>query len=301
MYHNVPLNNDRWLYDPWAAIISQGWGFCGHAAASYVRIARAAGYEARVWGLTGHVVPEILVDGSWEMYDPDLAVYYLTTDGAVAGVDDLVVDPGLITMPHDPVLGPEDHPLPYSQMIAEFYGSPADNYIGDQVFEARFAAAYQPFILPAGATFTYPGRWTRTVIGVDGDTPYEVPYYLQAKMTLSSGWNGEVVLPWMLWEIRGEGRVRIFGVDYTIGSEELQAVIQKPTKQIATLEVLQGSANIELIFFINAMRYAFGDVNSVQITTQDAWAVQMEKTVVEPDAQVSANGVSEFAKPVEPR
>ncbi len=61
-YHDVPINAQRWWYDYWPTLNSLGFGFCGHLAAVYVEVARAAGYDARIWGLYGHVVPEIFAD-----------------------------------------------------------------------------------------------------------------------------------------------------------------------------------------------------------------------------------------------
>jgi hypothetical protein len=162
-YHNVPLNADRWLNDPWAVVNSLGWGLCNHVSAAYVRIARAAGYEARIWGLTGHVVPEIKVDNDWQMFDPDLAVYYFDRNQKLAGVTQLTEDPGLIAAPVNAVFAASDYNWPYSSAVAEIYGSTDDNYIADDVFIPESPARYQPLVLPPGARFTYPGRWTPTV------------------------------------------------------------------------------------------------------------------------------------------
>src|SRR5690606_26197140 len=93
---------------------------------AYVRIARAAGREARVWGLGGHVIPEVRVNGKWVVYDPDLGVYYRKPDGSIAGVDDLAAGPTLITSPVDP-LYPIVDPEPYGQYIGMVYGSSEDN------------------------------------------------------------------------------------------------------------------------------------------------------------------------------
>ncbi len=67
VYHNLPVSPDKQLNNPWNIISSSGWGICSNVAAVYVELARKAGYEARVWGLTGHVVPEILIDGEWQV------------------------------------------------------------------------------------------------------------------------------------------------------------------------------------------------------------------------------------------
>jgi hypothetical protein len=296
-YHNVPLTTDPWLHDPWATINSQGWGFCSHVSASFVRIARAAGYDARIWGLTGHVVPEIKIADRWQMYDPDLAVFYYDRESRVAGVEQLASDPALITAPLNAVFAASDYAFPYSSDVAALYGSGYNNFTGDQSFIAQTSARYQLVVLPPGATFTYPGRWTSTVTGVDGTTPYDVPYYLQGSMALPAGSAGNVVMPWMIWEIRGIGRVRVLGTEYDIGSSELAIQLQKPGRQITDIELLSSATEIQFIFFINAMRYGLDATNSVQIRGKDVWAVAVGTRVLEPKSRADIAGASLYRKP----
>jgi hypothetical protein len=300
VYHNVPLNNTRWLYDPWAVISSQGWGFCGHVSAAYVRIARAAGYEARVWGLNGHVVPEIKIDGRWQVYDPDLAVYYLTENHEVAGIADLVSKPDLISAPVAAIFAGTTYEFPYSPVVTEIYASSADNYLGDNNFLTTTPSEYQLLELPPGASFTYPGRWTDLLTGVDGATPHEVPYFLQGNLTIRAGTAGRVLLPWMLWEIRGNGRVRIQGNDYDIGAAELTTLIQSPGKQIPSVEVLESSSDVEFIVFVNAMRYVLRGSNLVQVTGKDVWAVDIRKNEFFAIAESTMPSSESFLKPVAP-
>ena len=295
-YHNVPLNSDKWLNDPWAIVNSQGWGLCSHVSAAYVRIARAAGYEARIWGLTGHVVPEIEVDNHWEMFDPDLAVYYFDHDQKLAGVTQLAEDPGLIALPVGAVFAASDYNWPYSSEVAGMYGSTDDNYLADDIFIPAAPSRYQPLVLPPGARFTYPGRWTPSVTGVDGTTPYEVPYYLQGSLVLPSGASVNVVMPWMIWEIRGQGRVRVLGNEYDIGSPELVTVLQRPREQIAEIELLSSSTDVQFIFFINAMRYGLDGKNSVRIHGKDVWAIDVSKRTLRTESQAQAIAY-EFRKP----
>lgn len=297
VYHSVPLNADQWLYDPWAVVNSLGWGFCGHVAAAYVRAARAAGYDARVWGLSGHVVPEIKIGDRWEIYDPDLAVYYFTQDSQIAGVSDIQADTSLITAPVQPIFGDAPNRFQYSETLADIYGTSADNFLGDDIFLAALPAQYQRLTLPGNAQLTYPGHWTPAVTGVDGTIPYEVPYYLEAMLTTPAAWSGNIEMPWMLWEIRGAGRVRLFGADYDVGSPELQALIQAPTRQIASVEVLDASSDLQFVLFINAMRYGLTSENTVRLTGTDVWSVQVGKTTLAPENRADPNGALTYKKP----
>ena len=300
VYHNVPLNNDNWLYDSWVIVSSKGWGFCGHVSATFVRLARAAGYEARIWGLGGHVVPEIRVDGRWRMYDPDLGVYYLNRSGEVAGVEELVADTTLFSAPDNALFKGTGYDFPYSSVVSDIYGSAANNYLAVTNFMTASPAIFQPLVLPGGASFTYPGRWTETVTGVDGDVPYEVPYYLQGKLTVPAGLTGPVVLPWMLWEIRGSGQVRIGNQTYEIGSPELVAAIQQTRQQIPEVEVLASSTEVEFIVFMNAMRYGLSGTNTVRITGQHVWKMDVQKYSPSVFSIMKTMTAADFAKPVAP-
>lgn len=295
-YHNVPLNKDQWLHDAWAVIGSEGWGFCSHVSAAFVQLARAAGYEARVWGLTGHVVPEIKIDGRWEVFDPDLALYYFTPQEKPAGVADLVADPSLVTSPIDPIL-PVTGTVEYSNFLAGIYGSTNDNYIGNDVFLTKSPGQYQPLVLPPGSRFTYPGRWTPTVTGIAGDVPTDIPYYLQGQLLTRATWTGRVVLPWMLWEIRGTGRVRILDHEYDIGSPELIAFLNDPGGQIPELEVLSATTDLRFVYFINAMKYALASTNKVELTGRDVWGIQVGTRLLANESRASPTGVIQYKKP----
>lgn len=298
-YHSVPLTGDLWLHDPWAVINSGGWGFCSHVSATYVRIARAASYEARVWGLTGHVVPEIRVSDRWQMFDPDLSVYYFDRDRKPAGVEQLSNDPALITAPVDAIFSGSNYIYPYSAEVADYYGTTASNFVGlDRDWIARTPAKYQPLILPPGASITYPGRWTPTLWGVDGTTPQEVPHYLQASLVLPSGSSGPVVLPWMIWEIRGNGRVNIFDAEYDIGSPELVALLQSPGKQIAEILLVSSTTDVQFIFFINGMRYTLNPANKISIRGKDVWGIGIRTITLPAEAHAPADRAAIYKKPV---
>ena len=161
--------------------------------------------------------------------------------------------------------------------MTDIYATTTNNYHGDINFLPTMPATYQSLVLPTGARFAYPGRWTESVTGVDGSTPYEVPYFLQGKLTVPAGATEVIVMPWMLWELRGNGRVRIAGATFEVGSPELDAVIQAPGRQIANVEILESSSELEFIFFINAMRYELSGSNAINVTGKDVWAVRVEK------------------------
>ena len=139
-YHYDPLTAASWFSSVPVFFNSAGFGYCDDTAAAFYELMSALGYTVRVWVLSGHVVAEVLVDGRWEMWDPDLEVYYLNAAGQVAGVEELAAQPSLITNPISPLSSPA---LPYRQVIADIYSTRDDNSLcaddpGDSIKRSIF-------------------------------------------------------------------------------------------------------------------------------------------------------------------
>ena len=284
-YHDAPLSGADWLHDPWVTL-NLGWGFCSHVAALFAEVARAAGYEARVWGLNGHVVPEIRVNDEWRMYDPDLGVYYRTEDGRIAGVEELASRPSLITDPIDPV-HPRPSPYslfsaepdPHSPVIANLYSSVEDNVHYPSLWPR--IEPFSPVELPAGARLTYPGKWTEAPVGHEDET---IEHYRQALLSLPPGWVGTLSLPWVIWDIRGAGQVGIDGMLYDVGSPELTERIRRTNRvyqPIRTIEVFS-NAELEIVFFVNAVKFDVRPLNRIELRGVAVWAVTGETSTLEP-------------------
>jgi hypothetical protein len=300
VYHDVPLNDKRVQYDPWVTLNSLGWGFCSNVAAAYVVIAEAAGYEARVWGLSGHVVPEIRIGGQWQMYDPDLAVYYNTADGRVAGVQELAANPSLITTPIDPLLVGSSYPFqfPYSDTLANFYSTTYDNFDGTDTFLPAHDSPPARIVLPPRATLTYPGRWTDAPVGYDGTTPYDVRAFRQALIELPNGWTGEVVLPWMAWEITGAGgQVGIDGKLFAVGSPELIERLRNTELPVTSLQVYSNSG-VRIILLINAVRFDIRSQTRVTIRGLNVWGIRTTADSLAPTLGGGAALESSLLKPL---
>jgi hypothetical protein len=202
-YHWYPLEGSGWYgwgtYSPALFFNSIGFGFCDDSAELFCQIMTLLGYQARIWGLNGHVVPEVLINGKWEMYDPDLKVYYYNSQGRVAGVEELAANSDLITNPISPLSGTTDNA--YSQTVADIYSSPdnvpytwySDNTLNNYSLDMQ---------IPAGGILEFP-----TVFGVSllSYSLTDVPYYSNARLTVPRGWTGTVNTPLVIHSIGYDG------------------------------------------------------------------------------------------------
>jgi hypothetical protein len=294
VYHSAPLNWTWWRDDPLAAINSIGWDMCGGVSVTFAFLARAAGFEARVWTLEGHNVPEVLVNGNWTMYDPDLAVYYWNRQGAIASVADLESDPSLITSPIDPIF-PDimDNEIAYSDVVADIYQTQDDNLIFPlPSYEiAHIGAAFE---LPPGASLSYPGLWVKP-IDVYG---LEVPAVANLRMDLPAGWSGTIHLPLLLSAVFGNGRIRLDGTEFSIGSAELDAELDAQPAE--TLELLSSSSDVTLVFLLNPMRFAMRGDDYVQLIGPDVQALQFTPLSSKAGDVVTESSIEALRKPVAP-
>lgn len=297
VYHDIVFSADEpSTNQPWIVANSLGWGFCSQVSALYVRVARAAGYEARVWGLTGHVVPEIKVDGRWFMYDPDLAVYYHKRDGSMANVADLVADPSLITAPTAPVLNVSPSELPYSTVVAQIYGSASDNYIDIENFVPKDDGRKTDITLPPGAVLMYPGQWTSPPLGHDGATTSPVDGFLQSVILTPAGWQGRLSLPWLLAAISGTGRVQIGTQQFDIGSAALDAAIASQQLHLSEVTIVDAQTPIRVVMYVNALKYRLDTQAQVSLTGPELWPVHIASSELQSSFRVTTEAVN--TKPI---
>ena len=67
------------------------------------RLINEAGYRARTWWLSGHVVTEVYYENNWHVFDADHEIFYLRPTGEVASVQDIINNPNIVSSVEDPV------------------------------------------------------------------------------------------------------------------------------------------------------------------------------------------------------
>lgn len=74
--HGKPTTHGGELHDVVKFLSCHGYGFCDDSAQIMAGLAHLCGLKARLFGLEGHVIPEVFAGGKWRMLDPDFAVYF---------------------------------------------------------------------------------------------------------------------------------------------------------------------------------------------------------------------------------
>lgn len=292
VYHYAPITEAVWIHDPLLLVNSIGFGFCDDVASAYVSLARQADYPARAWGLSGHVVPEVQVGGSWSLYDPDLSVYYEDDAGHVVGAAELFVNPALITAPRNPLTPSYGSWTGYSGQVADVYSTVGDNH---EWWEFTFVPprATGDLTLPAGATVTYPGRWTDPPSVYDGLPSPSV--YAELRMDVPANFAGTVDWPLVLWAVEGPGRVSVGTRVYDAGSAELTAALRQRTAPLGGVEILQANGPLTLIWLLNPMRFNLGSSPELSLRSLNAWALSVDLVPLDENARLlftSTDGVA---------
>jgi hypothetical protein len=235
--HGMPVTGGRMLHVPEFFLRSIGSGFCDDRATVLMWTWKALGYEARVWGLEGHVVPEVMVGQRWKMLDPDLGAYYMTKGGAIAGVEELQAEPSLITDPEGDPFAKDG--LAYSTVIADYYATVHDNAVSPWFSYPHEDPPQSAFALPAGSRLEVDTSLSLRVSTIEFDTELLTS---RARLWIPSGFSGVVPLPLLLVNIKGDAQVRMLGSYYQTASVNMQELIsayyrEHPAIGIGSVEV----------------------------------------------------------------
>lgn len=294
--HEYPLSQEQWIYDPLVTLNSLGWGLCSNVASLYARIARAAGHESRVWGLGGHVVPEIRVGDDWQMYDPDLGVFYYDRQGRIASVETLGNDPSIVSAPEAPIHSLASYPEPYNDFVRDIYATRDDNAV-ETWYDGPDVPLQGTVVLPAGAALTYPGHWSGQPTGYDAGQSFPITHFRHAVIDLPAAFRGQFGMPWMLRAIEGQGRIRIEGREFAIESDELRDWLAAPRRIVRELEVIEATSALRLVFYVNAARFVMTPETRVAVTGLDVWALDVTTLELDPEFRVQPEAQAVTPKP----
>jgi hypothetical protein len=251
--HYAPLSSFAWFHHPVLFFNSAGFGICDDQAEALYHLWTAMGYKARLWGLSGHVVPEVFADGKWQLLDPDFGTYYLNDSGEIASIEEISHDPTLIYNPRSIL---EDYlPGAYSEGVAALYASTDDNRFCSSTGDLGPQCA-GPETFKNGDFFTLPERSTLELaheapdyLTFDPDVA-QIPEFKIAILKIAPGVSGRVNVPLIPVKATGTGEVRISGVIFKVG-ESLNHYFSERRSYNPTFWVDTGKTGMEIQFSLN--------------------------------------------------
>ncbi len=253
--HTAPFTTGSFVNQADLYLRSIGSGYCDDVAAVLYWIWRGLGYEARVMALTGHVVPEVRANGRWEMYDPDLDVYYLDRNGLVANVDELAQDPALITQPVIFINSTDS--IAYTPYVADIYSSTADNYVFDDS-DPIPQPLTNVFTVPQGGYIEIVGGATYVLPTIDPEMPVSLA---PMRVWFPPGYSGPVALPMVLADISGSGSITLLGQQLNVTDSGIASVIeayyqQAPDVGITGVQIDNvGEGGLTLTMMVNPLYF----------------------------------------------
>jgi hypothetical protein len=259
------LTSENWQHSPVIMINSVGNGICDDLSSTLHIIWKALGLQSRVWGLEGHVVPEVFTNGKWHMYDPSHQTYYLNNDNEVAGVEELSMHPELITDPIDKTMidngNVVSYALGHSQKIARVYSTTSNNVV-NSYYDFDFELSDSMFLLPAGAKLRFPLSSPEKNKNACNSFARE---YSFLSVEIPSGKTGLLHIPLVLHAIEGEGKVRIDDREFQINSEEMKTYLRDFSVFHKQIFFSENPVNAKVYYLINKRTISFSNSNTLYI------------------------------------
>lgn len=259
------LSESNWLHAPTRVLNSTGFGYCDDLASAFAALVSEAGMEVRVWTLNGHVVPEVRIDGRWEMYDSDTGIIYFNDANQIAGVEELMADPTLITQPRDFIAAKKlDDAFPFSEELAGIYSSVGDNQVWE-FYTSAVPRADARIAMPAGATLAFGGVWSAPMH--DQPTGNPIPFRTEARLVLPSQWSGQIPNGMIVTSITGSGSVRVNSEVFAAESVALQERLSNLDLPQDSIFIEHSDSEVAITFLVNAVAGQLESVNRVWISS----------------------------------
>lgn len=260
-YNYKSIVNDNWSTTLSLYINSLGVGLCGKQAIVLSKIWKKLGYDTRIWGLTGHIVPEVYYNNKWHMLDPAFRVYFLNDSNDIANVSELENNPSLITKPKLVLKNDLYYFKRYTKSYSNLLTTKNDNQL---VYTEPIPEEINNFLIeiPSKCTFEFPGNFSSKV-KTTANTP--VPYYANCRLKIPPTWTGVIHNYLILCDIKGNGKINIQNKEYSLNDSSLLNKIFSYPNFIKEMYVGEHTDTIELVYFINPILSEIESENILQI------------------------------------
>lgn len=247
------LHSENFIHHPLILINSIGYGQCDDLASALVFIWRFLGYEARVWNLGGHVVPEIFVNGKWKMIDPSFQVYFLNDKYEIAGVEELSLHQEWISNPFQRIsffsFNNADtlilDSIRHSSMMQSYYATTADNEVSHW-YDSTYFLTQMQYEIPPKAKVYFP--FTHPSLVKETSWFYQdISRHQFLKIELNCEEKQTLKIPHILVAAKGKGTIYSGNTHYEISSDSTHHFLLIDT----LLQLQTYSSKMELYFLYN--------------------------------------------------
>ncbi len=279
--YNIPLSFQKWAQTPLVALNSIGCGYSGDHALLLFNIWRQLGFEARIWQLNGHDVPEVKINGKWQMYDSTYEIYFLNNQNEIAGVRELIENPKLIT---DPILNripivPNDLRRIYnfayrhSDNLVDIYSSTEDNIKSSWIKSDKIVNEIY-FQLPPKATLSMPITNSHPIV-IANEHGLEKRFDDCLKIKLSQPWAGEISMPIYLSNINGNAELLLNGRELNIENERIDLYPEENTSFPQHIEIKEMNGPLELFYLFNAGKMTFDTITVIDLIGENIDSLEL--------------------------
>ena len=232
---------------------------CGRQANVLYKIWNMLGYKSRIWHFPTHNVPEVLYNNKWQMLDPTYRGYYLNENNEIAGVEELVKNPEIITNPKKYISEDWAYSMRYRKNNP--YKTPEDNILmtDENIPKIEIIDSFL-LQLPPHSKILFPGVFVKNVSSYE-EKPLR--YFANYKLIIPPSWKGIIKNYLIIADIRGSGFVNINNKDYDIGSSELKTLIANHEQFIPEMLVKNLTDTLEIIYFINPILSEIKEENTI--------------------------------------
>jgi hypothetical protein len=254
--HKNRVTKNNWHNNPLLLMNSSGGSQCGFRSATMVNILNFMGENARAWCVQGHVICEVLVEGKWQVYDPDLGVIYFNKNGAICSFEDLCTNPDLITSPYKIISISSicDSLTATSPELAQLYASREDNTLFRTDFPQKDKCEIIQFELPPNAKLSFP------LFNENGNEKFAL-----ACLEIPPKWNGNIHIPLILYDLKGTASVFFAHRQINGGKKQIQEIVSSCTNFEYLIEIKNNNEGIKLYYLINPLIYFLEENNNIML------------------------------------